>query len=147
MLTEVAQCLSLIGGAFHNLSMTEAFQVFAKHRYRMVPTFGRGTIRAFHKNASAMKRLAARDFEDLLQVCVIQIMMGNSKKMKLHYSALCRSSRDFSPLLIMRSYLIFFSTWLHGIHLPSFGFIQMTLYSCLTLQHASLAIRFEIFKG
>jgi hypothetical protein len=38
------------------------------HRYRHVPTFGRGTIRRFHKNASSMKRLAARDFEDLLQV-------------------------------------------------------------------------------
>lgn len=37
-------------------------------RYRKVETFGRGTIRRFHKNASAMKRLAARDFEDLLQV-------------------------------------------------------------------------------
>ena len=40
------------------------------YRYRRVPTFGRGTIRRFHKNASAMKRLAVRDFEDLLQVCV-----------------------------------------------------------------------------
>jgi hypothetical protein len=37
-------------------------------RYRGVPTFGRGTIRRFHHNASAMKKLAARDFEDLLQV-------------------------------------------------------------------------------
>ena len=37
-------------------------------RYRKVATFGRGTIRRFHKNASAMKRLAARDYEDLLQV-------------------------------------------------------------------------------
>ena len=37
-------------------------------RYRQVPTFGRGTIRWFTNNASAMKRLAARDFEDLLQV-------------------------------------------------------------------------------
>ncbi|KIJ57659.1 hypothetical protein HYDPIDRAFT_103996, partial [Hydnomerulius pinastri MD-312] len=37
--------------------------------WRHVPTFGRGTIRKFHKNVSAMKRLAARDFEDLLQVC------------------------------------------------------------------------------
>jgi len=36
--------------------------------YRQVPTFGRDTIRRFHKNASAMKKLAARDFEDLLQV-------------------------------------------------------------------------------
>lgn len=40
----------------------------AFYRYRRVPTFGRGTIRRFHNNASAMKRLAARDFEDLLQV-------------------------------------------------------------------------------
>ncbi|KAG2099546.1 uncharacterized protein F5147DRAFT_777234 [Suillus discolor] len=35
--------------------------------YWRVPTFGRGTIRCFNKNTSAMKRLAARDFEDLLQ--------------------------------------------------------------------------------
>ena len=37
-------------------------------RYRHTPTFGRGTIRRFHTNASAMKKLAGRDFEDLLQV-------------------------------------------------------------------------------
>jgi hypothetical protein len=37
-------------------------------RYRKVPTFGRGTIRRFDGNASAMKKLAARDFKDLLQV-------------------------------------------------------------------------------
>ncbi|OJA15139.1 hypothetical protein AZE42_07563 [Rhizopogon vesiculosus] len=44
-------------------------------RYRKVPTFGRGTIRRFHKNASAMKRLATRDFEDLLQ-CAIPVFEG-----------------------------------------------------------------------
>ncbi|KIK32452.1 hypothetical protein CY34DRAFT_45100, partial [Suillus luteus UH-Slu-Lm8-n1] len=44
-------------------------------RYRAVPTFGRGTIRRFHTNASAMKKLAARDFEDLLQ-CVIPVFEG-----------------------------------------------------------------------
>jgi hypothetical protein len=37
-------------------------------RYRQVPTFGRSTIRHFSENASGMKKLAARDFEDLLQV-------------------------------------------------------------------------------
>ena len=42
--------------------------IFLHDRYCRVPTFGRGTIRRFHTNASAMKRLAARDFEDLLQV-------------------------------------------------------------------------------
>ncbi|THG96656.1 hypothetical protein EW026_g5211 [Hermanssonia centrifuga] len=39
-------------------------------RYRLVPTFGRGTIRRFVKNTSAMKKLAARDWEDMLQVAL-----------------------------------------------------------------------------
>lgn len=37
-------------------------------RFRQVPTFGRGTIRRFGNNVSAMKKLAGRDFEDILQV-------------------------------------------------------------------------------
>jgi hypothetical protein len=37
-------------------------------RFRQVPTFGRSTIRRFSTNASEMKKLAARNFEDLLQV-------------------------------------------------------------------------------
>jgi len=37
-------------------------------RYRSIPPFGCATICKFHNNASAMKKLAARDFEDLLQV-------------------------------------------------------------------------------
>jgi len=36
-------------------------------RYRQVPPFSR-TIRRFTDNVSEMKRLAARDYEDLLQV-------------------------------------------------------------------------------
>jgi len=36
----------------------------------MVPTFGKGTIRKFSNNVSEMKKLAARDFEDILQVGV-----------------------------------------------------------------------------
>ena len=38
------------------------------HRYRMVPTFGGNTIRKFASNTSEMKRMAACDFEDVLQV-------------------------------------------------------------------------------
>ena len=37
-------------------------------RYRMVPTYGGDTIRRFTSNTSEMKRMAARDFEDVLQV-------------------------------------------------------------------------------
>ncbi|KAG6913900.1 hypothetical protein DXG01_003626 [Tephrocybe rancida] len=40
------------------------------HRYRQTPTFGRDTIRKFATNASEMKKLAARDFEDLLQCSI-----------------------------------------------------------------------------
>jgi hypothetical protein len=38
-------------------------------RFRHIPTFGNGVIRKFSNNTSEMKRLAARDFEDILQVC------------------------------------------------------------------------------
>ncbi|THV05634.1 hypothetical protein K435DRAFT_816329 [Dendrothele bispora CBS 962.96] len=37
-------------------------------RYRDIPRFGRDTIWIIRNNVSAMKQLAARDFEDLLQV-------------------------------------------------------------------------------
>ncbi|PPQ73389.1 hypothetical protein CVT24_008509 [Panaeolus cyanescens] len=43
-------------------------------RYRLIPAFGRA-IRRFSSNASAMKQLAARDFEDLLQ-CIIPVFEG-----------------------------------------------------------------------
>jgi hypothetical protein len=37
-------------------------------RYRDVPPFGKGVICCFTGNPSAMRKLAARDFEDLLWV-------------------------------------------------------------------------------
>ncbi|KAF7293837.1 hypothetical protein HMN09_01179600 [Mycena chlorophos] len=36
-------------------------------RYRLMPTFARDTIRRFTNNTSAMKKLAAHDYEDILQ--------------------------------------------------------------------------------
>ncbi|KAJ3557352.1 hypothetical protein NP233_g11763 [Leucocoprinus birnbaumii] len=44
-------------------------------RYRQTPTFGSGTIRKFSANASEMKKLPARDFEDLLQ-CSMPVFEG-----------------------------------------------------------------------
>ncbi|KAJ2935903.1 hypothetical protein H1R20_g1191, partial [Candolleomyces eurysporus] len=40
------------------------------YRYRLTPAFGRDAVRKFGVNASAMKRKAARDFEDLLQCAI-----------------------------------------------------------------------------
>jgi hypothetical protein len=33
-----------------------------------MPTFGQGTIRHFSSSVSEMKKMAARDYEDILQV-------------------------------------------------------------------------------
>ncbi|PCH44273.1 hypothetical protein WOLCODRAFT_77168 [Wolfiporia cocos MD-104 SS10] len=41
--------------------------------FRRVPTFGRDTIRRFTNNVSGMKKLAARDYEDILQ-CIIPVI-------------------------------------------------------------------------
>ena len=45
------------------------FEVLTMPRYCQVPMFGCDTIQKFSNNASTMKKLAAWDFEDLLQVC------------------------------------------------------------------------------
>ncbi|KAJ8508258.1 hypothetical protein ONZ45_g9450 [Pleurotus djamor] len=44
-------------------------------RFRCMPTFGKTTIRKFATNTSDMKKLAARDFEDILQ-CSIPAFSG-----------------------------------------------------------------------
>ncbi|KAG6329626.1 hypothetical protein ID866_9463 [Astraeus odoratus] len=44
-------------------------------RFRLVPTFGRDTIRKFSSNVSSLTKLAARDFEDILQ-CTIPVFDG-----------------------------------------------------------------------
>jgi hypothetical protein len=36
--------------------------------FRQVPTFARDTIRRFGRNVSELKKMAARDYEDMLQV-------------------------------------------------------------------------------
>jgi hypothetical protein len=38
--------------------------------FRLVPTFGADTIRRFSTNIAELNKLAARDFEDILQVCM-----------------------------------------------------------------------------
>ncbi|KAJ7732533.1 hypothetical protein B0H16DRAFT_1770162 [Mycena metata] len=59
-------------------------------RYRQMPRFGSSTIRRFSTNASEMKKLGARDLEDLLQ-CAIPAFDGlfppehNERVLKLLY--------------------------------------------------------------
>ncbi|KZP06410.1 hypothetical protein FIBSPDRAFT_764436 [Athelia psychrophila] len=62
------------------------------YRYRQMPSFGKDTIRKFVANTSELKKLAARNFEDLLQ-CAIPVFDGllpephNSAILKLLFTA------------------------------------------------------------
>lgn len=71
--------------SIHGVYMYQDFDLFLylsdyyHSSYRKMPTFGRDTIRKFNNNASGMKKLAARDFEDLLQVRVPYVLNSTSK--------------------------------------------------------------------
>ncbi|KAI0046222.1 hypothetical protein FA95DRAFT_1607083 [Auriscalpium vulgare] len=68
-------------------------------RYRAMPTFGRDTIRRFTTDTSAMKKLAARDFEDLLQ-CALAVFPG------------LLPDPAHNKLILK---LLFILAWLHGL--------------------------------
>ena len=59
---------------FSYLTRGKSFWISLMHilniylRFHDIPTFGWGTIRHFADNVSEMKKLAGRDFEDILQV-------------------------------------------------------------------------------
>lgn len=46
-------------------------------RYRQIPTFGRDSIRRFSNNVSELKRLGARDYENLLQVSMQAYLLAD----------------------------------------------------------------------
>jgi hypothetical protein len=51
-------------------------------RFCQIPTFGKGTIRQFSNNVSQMQKLAARDFEDILQVSNIDLTIPTTTVIK-----------------------------------------------------------------
>lgn len=62
--------MKLIAGQNLNLSILHSLS--SVRRYAEAPAFGVSGygIRRFTTNVSEMKKLAARDYEDLLQVCI-----------------------------------------------------------------------------
>lgn len=89
-------------------------------RFRPVPTFGRDTIRKFHNDASAMKKLAARDFKDLLLVFNFQVRLEIKYRTDLRivpFLSLRAFYLSHSTLMYKISYLI----WLFGSAMPNFG--------------------------
>jgi len=61
---------SMVHELDHQLDFLEylVISVDTMFRYRQVPTFSCDTIRRFCTNSSEMKKMAARDFEDLLLI-------------------------------------------------------------------------------
>jgi hypothetical protein len=45
-----------------------------------MPTFGQDTIQRFSSNTSELKKLAARNYEDFLQVRIAYLPLGLEKK-------------------------------------------------------------------
>lgn len=90
---------SLKGHKLHELDRRKVIQLQCRScqstdilpvcRYHQVPTFRWDTIQCFSMNASEMKRLAAHDFEDLLQVCNGSV--AASKRMTELSSTVCSS--------------------------------------------------------
>ncbi|KAH7916893.1 hypothetical protein BV22DRAFT_980594, partial [Leucogyrophana mollusca] len=68
-------------------------------RFRQVPTFGRGVIRRFSSNSSEMKRMAARDYEDMLQWhALAKLRMHTDSSLSLYEGVtnrFCRELRRF----------------------------------------------------
>ena len=74
--------------------------VFLLHRYRQVPSFGRDTIRRFSRNVSELKRMAVRDFEDLLQVSALVFTLPRSATRMaycIHYLVVCHPGLCWPP--------------------------------------------------
>ena len=101
------------------LSSQLAFALNSSSRYRQVPTFGQDTIRRFHENASAMKKLAGRDYEDLLQVGAILLTCSFPDSLG---SVQCQFSRVCCRLRIMKLSWIFCSPLPPGMRMPNYDF-------------------------
>ena len=54
----------------------------------MIPTFGLSTIRKFSYDAAGMKKMAARTFEDLLQV---RLLYSFSKRIDVETPTVCNA--------------------------------------------------------
>ncbi|KAF8834345.1 hypothetical protein BDN67DRAFT_992684 [Paxillus ammoniavirescens] len=67
--------LMLVVDLLHEFELGVWKAIFIHLLYRQVPTFGHDTVCCFRRNVSEMKKMAACDFEDLLQ-CAIPVFAG-----------------------------------------------------------------------
>ncbi len=111
-----------------NLFVTYMTLIEDHSRYRLIPTFGRSTIRRVSENTSALKKLAGRDFEDYLQVNMSYYPSYHafSQPRSVQYQSL----KGFSPIQPMtRPFWTCCSHLLIGTRSPSCAFIRTPPWS------------------
>jgi hypothetical protein len=114
-------------------------------RYHLISAFGRSTIRNFCDDASAMKKLAGRDFEDLLQVRTVSLSYISLQVIVLNASAPCPASKVYSHNRARRLSSIYSSSWRHGTHWLSFACILHYPYYSSNLVPKSLVRLYNAF--
>jgi hypothetical protein len=87
-------------------------------RFRQVPGFGHDTIRKFANNVSELKKLAARDFENLLQVMRTVVDLPYCSR-SVSVRSLC--SRVFFLNRTTRPFFVSFSSVHNGTALQSYA--------------------------
>lgn len=108
----------------------------ASVRYRSVPSFGRDTVRKFPLNVSEMKRKAARDYEDLLQVSLPlndRPMSRSHMTNSVRYPHLkgCYRRNTMADLQNFSSFALSGTHW------------QSCVYIVITLSHSWISPRFS----
>jgi hypothetical protein len=97
-------------------------------RFREVPTFGNGVIRKFANNTSEMKKLAARDFEDILQVLFkLFIFCMVLADVLFIVSVLFRFLKGYFPPTTIQSYRLCYIVLCSGMRSPNSEFTQNLL--------------------
>lgn len=88
-------------------------------RFRDVPTFGRDSIRRFTNCVSELKKLGARDYENLLQVSLLSDFPHNPDQPVSSALSLFLRAYYQSPTTLM--YWTHCSYWPIGMLWPNFG--------------------------
>ncbi|KAF9058027.1 hypothetical protein BJ165DRAFT_1521351 [Panaeolus papilionaceus] len=102
-------------------------------RFSAISTFGRGTIRKFSANSSEMKKMAARDYEDLLQCCIPVFWGLLPEPHNQHVAELLYTASEWHALAKLRMHT---ETSLQRLHSLTTDFgVQMRLFRDTTCAH------------
>ena len=104
--------------------------------FRQISSFGASTIRRFTHNVADMKKLAARDFEDILQVSSRRPVL--TLHHSLHFSAASLALKGYCRHHMTTQFRVFCTLRRIGTPLPSCGFIPRQRSMSSILDHVTV---------